>query len=629
MIRAIMEIGNWVMKKESESDPIGNFIQNPNERGNIQKVLTISLKNQQGKYVYEGVGVEQFTETRVFQYLYRRGSARGADITPTSKFAGDMNKTFNNKIIKSIHNIEKNAGLIGLEDEEKEIIKNISAVLSDKKDTITESLISRSDEIPNNQGIILTLVLENNGNKYYIGDINLFKKVLKQQVKEKYYKQYGKKSVGNRQCCSVCRQKKAEVFGFVNTYNFYTVDKPGFVTGGFRQKDAWKNYPVCYECAVHLELGRKYLYENLSFSFYGFKYLLIPKFLNHEMMEEAMEILEDAYEQKASEMLDTSFTQKYTNRLTDAESELFGLIKDYNDYLSFDLLFYMEKQAAFNIILHVEDILPSRFKKLFQIKARLDEIDIFKSHIRKDDGRRLVIFNFGLLRDFLPFISKTRTYDKHFIELTEKIFALKPIEYRFIVQAIVSRIRSTFVKGQSTIIYCLRGYLLLNFLAELGILKKGGMRMNIQPIEDIQEDFHSGDKSIPEKIERFFEAHTGFFDSASKKAVFLAGVLVQKLLNIQWRDKNGATPFRSKLKGLRLNEALVKSISKDAQEKLEQYKKNYYKELESIISQYMVVSGSGWRLTNDEISFYFTTGMNMAGLFKTEKEEEENDGDRK
>ena len=631
MISAIMQIGNWCKKNKPASDPINDFIQNPNEKGNIHKVFTIILNQANGKYLYDKINVEEFTETKIYQYLYRRGSARGADITPTSKFAGDMEKTFNNKILKSISDIEKDVDAIGLDTDEKETIVKIKKILSNESEKIINSLKKLSEDLAQNEGCIVTLVFIKNGEKHYIGDLDLFKKVLISKAKEKYYNQYGKKALGNHQFCSVCHEKKQEVYGFVNTYNFYTVDKPGFVTGGFRQQDAWKNYPVCYDCATKLELGKKYLSENMSFSFYGFKYLLIPKFLNRDLMEETLEIMEDAYEQKASEILKASFEKKYIYRLTSAETEIFDLIKEYDDYISYDLLFYAEKQAAFNILLHVEDMLPSRFKGLFEIKACLDEIDIFKK--QKKDGKRQVIFNFGILRDFFPQISKKRTYDKHFLELAGKIFSLKPIDYHFIMQAIVNKLRSVFVnnrlkdyeKKEKIKNYCLRGYLLLNFLSELGVLTKGGIRMDVKIIEDLQDSFYSEDKSMTEKIERFFEAHSGFFDSAPKKACFLVGMLVQKLLNIQWKDK-GATPFRNKLQGLRLNEALIKSISKNAQDKLEQYKKNYYKKLETVISQFMVAGGSNWKITNDEISFFFTTGMNLAGLFKTKKEEEQNDG---
>ncbi len=102
--------------------------------------------------------------------------------------------------------------------------------------------------------------------------MDIFRKVMIHNSRVNYYSKYKTESIGRDKVCSVCQAKKAEVYGFVNTYNFYTVDKPGFVTGGFRQEDAWKNYPVCFDCAAMLEEGRKYIDNYLSFKFYGFNY---------------------------------------------------------------------------------------------------------------------------------------------------------------------------------------------------------------------------------------------------------------------------------------------------------------------------------------------------------------------
>lgn len=156
--------------------------------------------------------------------------------------------------------------------------------------------------------------------------------------------------------------------------------------------------------------------------------------------------------------------------------------------------------------------------------------------------------------------------------------------------------------------------------------------MDIKIIDDLKKSFSSEDKTYSEKIERFFSAHGGFFDCTSKKVCFLTGILVRYLINIQKRPpvKGGKpllkAPFEKKLQGLRLNEQLIKKLSFEAQNKLEQYKENYYIKLENIIAQYFVIAGLKWALTNDEISFYFTTGMNLADLFKTKNEEEDNDG---
>jgi CRISPR-associated protein Csh1 len=112
----------------------------------------------------------------------------------------------------------------------------------------------------------------------------------------------------------------------------------------------------------------------------------------------------------------------------------------------------------------------------------------------------------------------------------------------------------------------------------------------------------------------FFESNKAFFGSDAKKAAFLEGILTQKLLNIQFTDKK-ATPFRDKLHGLRMNEALIKRLLPEIQNKLEEYKKNYYRDLEEIITRYFVLSGVNWIESNDDLSFYFVLGMNSYKLF--------------
>ena len=242
MIPSIMKIGKWVGENQGTTGSISNFVQDPNEKGNIRNVITIDLKCEQGSCSFINVDIEEFRKKYLLKYLYRRGSARGADITPTSKFAGDMVKTFKNKILKSVQDILKDGNNLGLDPVEVKKIRLIEKALSCDEDRIIEKLQLKAEDIGEREGAILTLAFHENGEKRYIGDINLFKKALTSKAKENYYKQYGKKSLGCNKNCFVCNERKSEVFGFVNTYNFYTVDKPGFVTGGFDQKNAWKNY---------------------------------------------------------------------------------------------------------------------------------------------------------------------------------------------------------------------------------------------------------------------------------------------------------------------------------------------------------------------------------------------------
>ena len=72
-------------------------------------------------------------------------------------------------------------------------------------------------------------------------------------------------------------------------------------------------------------------------------------------------------------------------------------------------------------------------------------------------------------------------------------------------------------------------------------------------------------------------------------------------------------------------------IFPEAQNKLEEYNKNYYKQLEEIIAEYFIKAGNEWNLKDDELNFYFLLGMDLSDakdengqfLFKSVKVEEE------
>jgi CRISPR-associated protein Csh1 len=126
------------------------------------------------------------------------------------------------------------------------------------------------------------------------------------------------------------------------------------------------------------------------------------------------------------------------------------------------------------------------------------------------------------------------------------------------------------------------------------------------------------------RYEDFFAEYKGFFDNDGKKALFLEGVLVQKLLNIQQQER-GAQPFRSRLNGLKIDEKIARRLLPETINKLEEYKKYFYKPLEAEISRYFLHSDLK-TFSSDELSFYFVMGMNLANqVEKKAKKEEENE----
>jgi len=126
----------------------------------------------------------------------------------------------------------------------------------------------------------------------------------------------------------------------------------------------------------------------------------------------------------------------------------------------------------------------------------------------------------------------------------------------------------------------------------------------------------NGEKPLDDFLSRF-----PILDEATKRALFLEGILALKLLNIQFRDKN-AKPFYSRLNGLKIDEKVARRLLPEMINKLEEYDKNYYKELEEAISYYFTQSDFS-KFTVDEMSYYFALGLSLGKHYKKEDKEEE------
>ena len=363
MIEAIRRIGEYALEKGGKSldKPLNILVDDPSNR-ETKNILFIVLESGRDGFEYKGVNIEEYSRDKRGRYAYKKGAPNGTDITPTSMIT-TVESTFDRtKILPWFKKYDK----LGSNEDVNFLVKlgtcirqNSGEILSDLKDKYDKE---------NN---IISLKIDNK----YLGDYDVFLRILVDRAKENFYSKYGKISKSGNQLCSVCNQRRAEVYGFVDTYKFYTVDKPGFVSGCFQQEDAWKNYPVCQRCALTLEEGKKYLGNSMNFNFYGFNYLLIPKFVSEadkETKKETFKIIE--------QQQDPKFRKKEINRLTSDENEILALMSGQKNYLNLNFMFYDAPRgyngAVFNVLLYIEDILPSRLKTLFDIKKEVDEIDI-------------------------------------------------------------------------------------------------------------------------------------------------------------------------------------------------------------------------------------------------------------
>ncbi|MFZ3382727.1 MAG: TIGR02556 family CRISPR-associated protein [Candidatus Methanoperedens sp.] len=612
MIEAIKEIGEYSLEKAGKrlEDPTEIVIEDPDSNGTYKHILGIRVTKNEKGFEYAGIELEEYSKSKINQYLYKQGAARGTDLTPTGRVT-EIDKTFKNKILLWFTNITKENQIV-LIDDEIEFLKGLNDCIKSNTEAILSDLKIKYNSLDKKDQSIITLLIYS-PDKKYIGDFPVFRRILLEKTLKDYYQKYGKESKSTNKICSVCRKKSEKVFGFVGTYEFYTVDKPGFVSGGFDQSLAWKNYPVCLKCALTLEEGKKYIHEKSRFRFYGFDYYVIPKLFNENKKNDIFRILEDFKDK------DPKFEHKYIRLLDANEDDILNILAEKENFFNNNLLIYQKDNSAFRILLYIEDILPSRLKKLFQAKKKVDKISIFSSY---NDGKSIE-FNFGNIYSFFSRRNKeNREQDlsTYFLEITNKIFTSKKIDYSFIMWGIIKKIRRDFQdETKSTQDLTLKGFQLLIYLNELELLDNfnGGKNMNEKSITNMLQGTNL---LLEDKVNTLFKEFPDFFNKDSKKAIFLEGVLTQYLLNIQYNDRK-ATPFRVKLQGLKLDEKHIKKLLPEIQNKLEEYGKNYYKGLEFLIGKYMVQSGEGWKMSNDEISFYFVLGMNLSNLFKSTTEE--------
>jgi len=181
----------------------------------------------------------------------------------------------------------------------------------------------------------------------------------------------------------------------------------------------------------------------------------------------------------------------------------------------------------------------------------------------------------------------------------------------------ISKIRSDFAREEYVKNLVLQALMCIMFIDKLNLLSGKGKEVQKIMIEKTEKN---------KKYLDFFEneSYKDVFNSDYKRAVFLTGVLTEKLLNIQYKER-GSKPFYSRLNGLKLNKNIVKRIYTEAINKLNEYNKNYYKELEYLIGMYMLSEESQKNVSDDEISFYFVLGMSLARFFNEEKKDGEDE----
>jgi len=588
MIRAFYNAG----RVEELENGDGYDFENPNPKGYYDNILKVKFKVGD-KAEFEEIDLVEFDSEKLKDYLYSNGSSRGGDNTPTTIVSN--NKEPLKKLFLPIKKIE-------IEDFEK-----VRVYLENEENykRVEDAIKEKFEE---KEGYILTLVI----NEKMVGEYEELKEeVIKNNNIGAYYMKSMGTSLGKNKICYCCKEVKEEVYGYAGLYPFYTVDKKGFVAGGFKQEESWKNYPICPECYRILNKGKKLIEGNFVDTAFGMKYMVVPKSvlpITEEGLEGYADIIHDLSNEEESNKNKISLGHERRKILSGQEEFAFEVMGELKNSMSFNIMFYEESNASFKVLRNIEDVFPSKLSRLFELKDQVEESDVYKN-LKSKKGSIDLRFTFNSFREFFG-----SNDNKGLLDIMNSVFVGKPIDYEWLLHSYIKVLREKVISGEATHFTIRNTLISLEVLLELDLLNgryKG-------EVEKVIEKNEKNSMYLD-----FFKNHSKNFDTNLRKGLFLQGLMVQNLLNL---PEQRSRAFYSRLNGLKMNEKIIKRIQHELIDKLEQYKKrHYYLELENLIGNYFALADFS-SMSRDEMSYYFVLGMNMVREFKTNNDS--NGGDQ-
>ncbi len=605
--------------------------------GEVPKMILITVNTENNTFDIE---LEDFDERKKGLYLYKKDASKGTTAVPCTPFNYESQKknksqkrqetekitTSQRKIvgwIKKCKEVSINdlasflAGLqsnvdIGELNDSLDFLGKVYLILSNNEETIAELISSKYEAFTKAQqkaGVFLSLKV----NGKYIGEYKICRDCVS------YFEREKEKKSENESSCALCGQR-GTVMGNVSVFKFYVIDKPGFIMGGFREKDAWKNFPVCKNCKQNMERGKQWLENNLKFKFYGLSYYLIPQLTIHndQLFEKVLNIILEGRKQIKLGPIERK-------RITDDENEILDYVSEQRDYLTLNFLFLRKDQSAERILLLIEDVFPSRIRKIFEAKKYVD--NLFET-----DYKFKTDYKFNKIRIFfseLPYSGSYKSdtnqqdereepksvgeesesvgkgkFEKYFLDVVDHVFKGTPISFQFLAKFFMLRIRHEFLNNPNSVEDLPR---VRDAIMDIIFFNKVGV------LSFKEENMQQG------SFESIFENYAKVLDTPVKRGIFLLGALTQRLLIKQIKEKrdkgekNPKPPFLKKLKGLRMNEQDIKGLLPAVQNKLEEY--DGFQEVEKIIATEAtnyLLQDDNWKLSIDEINFYFVCGMNLS-----------------
>lgn len=612
--RVITELGAVELSSNKDLSAYEQYVQEITP-GKVTTIALVVFERLDGVIRYRNIDVGNVNRENYKRFAYRKGSPRGGDITFTTKF-GDISKK-----LKTLNTIQWPALLRIAEEvssEEFLLLQEWHQALKQDLQRIQNDLNAFHvglDKIKQ-QSSAFSLALEVNGQMKLAADFESIRKQILLSGTQGKKEKYNVISEGKDNLCSICCKVKPVLYGFASPFKFATVDKPGTVSGFFTQKNNWINYPICHDCSLQFEWGKNYVTKNLSRSFFGRRYYLIPKTIlrNDEVrLRKALKQVEAiAYDIGKSDHIE---------RREDYLMERLGAL---DNLVALNLLFYEENATtkAIKIKLMLEEIPPSRFRTLFVEIPRIvnkHSLYIDADYNFKKKEKKDLKFSFSMIQEF---------FNDNFYDIVHKIFMGHPINRSEVFRRFMQIVRQNYNKQltsdafvESRLLTVLKAHLVLRYLQHLEIVSTTNFTPMSSETEENKQNLEKKMSFDIEKFRAFLNTNKDFFSGDEVIGVFALGILVSLVFSIQ-QVNLGSTPFENKLKGLNLSANDLQKLYVESISKINQYTSTYaYKELRELITESLTRSTARLRrISNQELSFYFVAGMELGRKFKSEKD---------
>jgi CRISPR-associated protein Csh1 len=618
--KAIAAIGEWQLEENKDLEQVDLYIDNMFPGKDYQMLLLlfeITKDNEDLCCKYSGIDIEKVSAEKedYRKFAYRKGSARGGDITLTTKISSPVDKKINGIKETTFKNIVAFKRGIHQDTSFFQLLKNCFA---ENETRIIAEIDERFKNFTRDESVStgLSFKVIENGVEKYLREYDLIKELLILSGATTNYIHAGTESKSKSKLSSVSGKTANEIFGFAAPFKYSSPDKNGFISGFFNKKLNWRNYPISSDETLLLELGRKYIQQNLTGYFYGHEYMTVP----HPIIKTNIQDLNNIIRLLKTAFDDEKQAKKEKRRR--AEERVLRLIAEEKNYFNLDILFFKEdkKTGAIGINLMLEEILPSRFRKLFiDTPGKVNKNPLFKNAITIKKDLQDLVFSYQIVKGF---------FEKDFLDVVQKLFLGKRLSQEYIYEHLITIIRRNHNAAKTSDGWVepmnwtvKKAIMLISYLQELEITNynKNYTYMEIESAQKKESRFNL------EGFNDFAKANSNFLDSDIKVGIFAVGVLVRFLYDIQSQSLNtNNPPFENKLKGYKLNPEILMNVYTEALDKIQKYQKNnyVYTELREIINNYFIVKTNELsKMSNNELSFYFVAGLEMGKHFKREKKE--------